>query len=345
MTRPAFRLASLIGAVVVAVAACGGGDAGVETVDASKTVEAAIGEAAQADAYRVTSYTGQRQLVPALGLDIDAPIDPAQPTIVVEVDAAGENHTVIELASILPPGTPDAERLGAEIWQNASSIVADTTAYQLILDANPAADLGVFRPGIWSADLTSIDADGGDLVAALGGSGLDPRELGASFLSAIEGIAVDPVDPTAFSASTTYGAFVRATGQDVDLLARTASDGVSRALGTDTDVLASVYAEVYENAPTELSIEIVDGRLRALDARVDLAAVWSGLAEAVDDLGLDVGATDRAALAEAAVEPVYELELRSEFEFDDSIDVAVPDGPAEDRTAELVAYLTTISGD
>ncbi len=326
--------------------ACGASGSGVESVSASQTLAAAIDRASQTAAYRVTSYSGQRQLVGALGIDIDSPIDPTRPTAILEVDAAGESYTVIDLEPILPPGTPGADALGAELWQNAARVVADTSSYQAIVDLNPAADLGVFRPGFWSADLAAIDADASDVVTALGGGGgLDPRQLGESFLAAITGIDIDPTDPNRYNATTTYGALVRATGQDVDVLARTASDGISAALGTDPDALAVVYAEVYEEAPTELAIEIVDGQLRTLEAVIDLSAIWPALSDAIDELGLVVTDADRTAIAGAAVNAVYQLEVRSEFVFDDSIDIVIPDGPTEDRTKELGEYLAVISGD
>jgi hypothetical protein len=320
---------------------------GANTVlDASQTLREAFEQAGTSDAYRVTGYSGQTIQVDGLGLDVDQPLDTTTPFIVTEVDGDGETRTALHVDQLLPTEVPGFEDLTLELWQDEARIVGDTTAYSAITDLDPTADLGPFRPGVWSVDLDAVGAESDDLVELLAGnSALDPAALGASFLDQISKIEVDENDPTRYTASTTYGNVVRANGQSVDSIARTLAAGIAPQLGADPQRLAALVVDVYENAPAELEVVIVDGVLQSLEMRSDLAGLWSAMATTPEAFGLELTAEEKAEFTALFAGASQTVTLRSEFTSDDSIDVAMPADGGEDRTAEFITFLQTVAGD
>lgn len=320
---------------------------GANTVlDASQTLSDAFEQAGTTDSYRVTAYSGQTIQVDGLGLDVDQPLDTTTPSIVTEVDADGEIRTAVNVGQLLPTDTPGFEDLSIELWQDDSRVVGDTTAYSAITDLDPTAELGPFRPGIWSVDLGAVGAESQDLVELLAGnSALDPTALGASFLDQISEIEVDENDPTRYTATTTYGNVVRANGQSVDAIAASVAASLAGNLGADPKQLATLLAGVYDGAPAELEVVIVDGALRSLEMRADLTGLWSSMAAMPDSFGLELSAAEKTEFAELFAGASQTVTQRSEFATDDSIDVVMPADGGEDRTTEFIAYLQTVAGD
>lgn len=331
--------------VLIAIASTGTLAAcGANTVlDASQTLRAAFEQAGTSDSYRVTAYSGQTIQVEGLGLDVDQPLDTTTPSIVTEVDGNGEIRTVLNVDQLVPTETP--VDLSIELWQDDSRVVGDTTAYSAITDLDPTADLGPFRPGIWSVDLDAVGAESQDLVELLAGnSALDPTALGASFLDQISKIEVDANDPTRYTAMTTYGNVVRANGQSVDTIASSVAAGLAGTLGADPKQLATLLSGVYDNAPAELEVVIVDGVLQSLEMRSDLAGLWSAIATMPEAFGLELTAEEKVEFTGLFAGASQTVTLRSEFTSDDSIDVAMPADGGEDRTTEFITYLQNVAG-
>ena len=314
----------------------------VESRSASQELAAAFDDAADTAAFRSTTLFGQTTKVEVLGLDSSTEPDPERPLAVTEVDADGDQHSVVDLsvnlAALAEPAGIDG--VGFETWVVGNMITIDTTGFEELAQGG-AADLGVFRPGVWTADIGTLGADRDQVVAAVVGTGLaDPARLGGAFLESLEGIEVDPDDPTLFHATTDYASLSAVLGQDIELVARSAAGGIAQSTGIDLDALAEVYLEVYRDAPVELDVVIVDGALQTLSSTTDLSAIWSALFAAGDDLGFGATPADEAGLAAG----ILVIEQQTSFEFDDSIEVEAPTTADEDRTDELAAFLAPILG-
>lgn len=347
MHRRALDLA-LVAVTLIPATSCGPGDGPTaESRTPTELVDAALGEAADATAYRATSNSGRITEVEALGLDTVVELDPDRPSIVTEVDATGSAYSTVDLSTPLA-ALPDASELDAlkfETWVVGDLITVDTTGFSAIADADGSASLGVFRPGVWTADLSTIAADRNDVVTAIAGTGLpDPTQLAGTFLDSLGGIEADPDDPTRFTAETDYASLLEVYGQDVETVARSAAAGIAQLSGMALEPLAALYLDVYAGAPVALEIVIIDGTLSSIDATTDLSSIWGRLAEESAALGLDVADSERAEFQASTNDGVLIVQSLTTFEFDDTIEVVAPTDVDEDRTEELGEFLAQVFG-
>ena len=203
----------------------------------------------------------------------------------------------------------------------------------------------MFRPGVWTADLSTIAADRNDVVTAIAGTGLpDPTQLAGTFLDSLDGIEADPDDPTRFTAETDYASLLEVYGQDVETVARSAAAGIAQLSGMALEPLAALYLDVYAGAPIALEIVIIDGTLSSIDATTDLSSIWGRLAEESAALGLDVADSERAEFQASTNDGVLIVQSLTTFEFDDTIEVVAPTDVDEDRTEELGEFLAQVFG-
>lgn len=346
MRRRALNLA-LVAATLILVTSCGPGDGPTaESRTPTELVDAAPGDAADATAYRATSNSGRITEVEALGLDTVVELDPDGPSIVTEVDATGSAYSTVDLSTTLA-ALPDASELdatGFETWVVGDLITVDTTGFSAIADADGSASLGVFRPGVWTADPSTIAADRNDVVTAIAGTGLpDPTQLAGTFLDSLDGIEADPDDPTRFTAETDYASLLEVHGQDVETVDRSAAAGIAQLSGI-LEPLAALYLDNYAGAPVALEIVIIDGTLSSIDATTDLSSIWGRLAEESAALGLDVDDSERAELQASTNDGVLIVQSLTTFEFDDTIEVVAPTDVDEGRTEEVGEFLAQVFG-
>jgi hypothetical protein len=229
------------------------------------------------------------------------------------------------------------DQIGIETWQNAERVVIDTEDYATLLEVAPSADLGPFAPGIFMVDLSGRSVGTAEFARLMGASApVSPADLANALRDSLSDVGQVPGDPMRFTGSTDFATFVALQGSDIELAAAGAATGLAPMLGADPAVVTEMYVEFYENTTVDVEFAIgADGAVESVHSTADLSGIYAHLAESE----LIEREADREQIVELFSGAETLLEQLIEFEFDDSIEVELPTGDFEDRTAEIVAIL------
>ena len=340
MRRMAGTFALLL---VVGMSACGGdgdeagvGDGGQQV--AAVGLENAFLATAGASGYRITQSMGQTISSPALGMDIDLPLDEEHPTVVGEV-TPDASHVRVDLSAVLGPMLgDDAPPVGFEIWSGPDRMVLDTREYAVITDLNPDADLGPFEPGVSFVDLEAVRVGRPDLLAAITGQGLaDPEELAHRLPEALDGVEQTE---RSFTGTASYADLLEALGSDPDVIVRSVAAGAALNLDVEPDVLTRFYLEYFAATDADITVDVAtDGTVGSLHYGVDLSGLFPAVVDHGDELGLEIPTDQVDEARDAFAETVWTLETVIHFEVMDDLRMAQAPATTDDRTAEWLAFL------
>ncbi len=324
------RLVVLFAAVLLA-AGCGKGDA-ESSVTTVGELGAALAETAEVSTYRVSLSTAQTIRLPFGAVETTAEIDEQAPTMVGEVSSARQ-HFVMDLGALLGPIFGEELDLKLEMWIDDERLVIDTSDYQQLLDGNPDAQLGPFEPGISYVDLSGLEADDPEILAAFGGSALpDLRELAEKLPAALISVEQTSLDPTTFVGTSTFSDLTEAQGQDIGETARSAAAGLALNSSMTVDTLTKFYVDFYDSTEVEVTIELDErGLLHVLSIRADLSNLYSAMFE-TEGLIPEMTDSERQEALDEVAEAVHILETRAVYEVDSDLEVPLPPATTDDRT-------------
>ena len=318
-------------AAVLLVAACGKGDA-ESSVTTVGGLGSALAETAEVSTYRVSLSTAQTIRLPFGAVETTAEIDEQEPTIVGEV-SPDRQHFVMDLGALLGPIAGDELDLELEMWIDDERLVIDTSSYQQLLDENGDAQLGPFEPGISYVDLTDLEAEGPEILAAFGGSSLpDLRELAEKLPAALIGVEQTSLDPPTFVGTITFTDLTEAQGQDIGVISRSAAAGLALNSSMTVDALTKFYVDFYDSTEVEVTIEL-DGRglLHVLSVRADFSNLYSAMFE-TEGLIPEITESERQEALDEVAAAVHILETRTVYEVDSDLEVPLPPATTDDRT-------------
>ena len=184
----------------------------------------------------------------------------------------------------------------------------------------------MFRPGVWTADLSTIAADRNDVATAIAGTGLpDPTRRNSPVRSSTHSTASKPTPtPDTVHRRIRLRVAPGGVGQDVETVARSAAAGIAQSSGTAFEPHTALYLGVYADAPAALEVVIIDGTSGSIDATTGLSSIWGRLAEESAALGLDVPDSERAGFQESMDAGALIVQSLTTFEFDDTSEVVAP---------------------
>ena len=300
--------------------------------------------------YRFVEFVEETMQIPAMGIDIEVTPDAAHPFVLVEVDAAGERHVTMNLGRLAAAEESDpaiaALIRGAsmQVWEVGDELILDTTGYQPFADLDPAADLGLFEPGLWTIDLDSLRAIDPDAIEILIAADLpDPALLATSLPDAIGAVAATSGRDGAFTATCRYGDLLAAMGGHIERVATGMAAGVGGTTGADVDALAVFYATWMGNAETTVELDVADGMLRRLSYRTDLSGMFAAALDPDSGLDLVPPDADIAMVVERMfADAEFTIGTTLRFELDPTVEVERPDGTAVDRTDLAIALLRAL---
>ena len=318
-------------AVVLLAAGCGKGDA-ESSVTTVGELGSALAETAEVSTYRVSHSTAQTIRLPFGAVDTTAEIDEQAPMMVGEVSPARQ-HFVMDLGALLGPIAGEELDLKLEMWIDDERLVIDTRDYQQILDENRDAQLGPFEPGISYVDLSDLEAEGHEILAAASGSALpDLRELAETLPAALISVEQTSLDPPTFVGTITFTDLTEAGGQDIEVISRSAAAGLALNSSMTVDALTKFYVDFYDSTEVEATIELDQrGLLHVLSVRADFSNLYSAMFEA-EGLIPEITESERREALDQFAETVHILETRTVYEADSDLEVPLPPATTDDRT-------------
>ncbi len=317
--------------VALFVLGCGKGDS-ESTVTTAGELGAALAETAEVATYRVSLSAAQTISLPFGGVDTTQDIDEQAPTMVGEVSDARQ-HFVMDLGALLGPMVGEELDLKLEMWIDDERFVIDTRDYEQLLDGNPGAQLGPFEPGISFIDLSDLEAEGPEMLAAFGGSSLpDLKELAEKLPAALISVEQTSSDPPTYTGTVTFTDLIEAQGQDIEVLSRSTSAGLALNSSMPVDALTRFYVDFYGSTEVEVTIELDErGLLHVLATRADLSNLYRAMFE-TEGLLPDIPDSERQEALDEIDGAVHILETRTVYEVDGDLEVPLPPATTDDRT-------------
>lgn len=301
----------------------------------AEALRAAFAQSGQSDRLLMTASVGQQLMSPALGIDSSTVVDPANPTVVVEV-SPGLEHLRYDVGALNQPLVGTDVGAVLEMWLTDDRIVIDTRSFaDALAAADPSVDLGPLDASLSYVDLASVGADAPAVAEALAGS--PPPDLTAT-ADRLPG-ALDQIDqisehPTRFRGITDYARYVDAVGGDVDATARSATALLALNFGLDPVALANVYVSFFQAATTEVIVELDDlGSVHSVSSRVDLSGLYPFLFAETNAAALGLSPADARAAAQAFEGTIWRIDTITTFEADEQLVVPPPPPTDLDRTA------------
>ena len=324
------RLVVLFAAVLL-VAGCGKGDA-ESSVTTVGELGSALAETAEVSTYRVSLSTAQTIRLPFGGVETTQEIDEQEPTIVGEV-SPDRQHFELNLGALLGPILGDELDLELEMWIADERLVIDTRGFQELLDESPEAQFGPFEPGISYVDLSDLDAEGPEMLAAFGGSSLpDLRELAEKLPAALISVEQTSLDPATFVGTIKFTDLTEAQGKDIEVIARIAAAGLALNSPMSVDALTKFYFDFYDSTEVEVTIELDErGLLHVLSTREDFSNLYSAMFE-TEGLIPEITESERQEALDEVAAAVHILETRTVYEVDNDLEVPPPPATTDDRT-------------
>jgi len=295
----------------------------------------AFDQAADATSYRAEIAMGMTMSLGEAG-SIEFPADPATPMSYVEVDADGEQYTLIDLAPMMnailsSPGMDgggDAMGmlggdLSMETWLAGSTITIDVSGFAPMLQQAPGS-AGIFPAEVFTVDIDRF-ADGlgaPDVASSMAGQAApDPAEMASVLRDALAD--ADSEDGERYAGTLTLVEYSAAFGQDIEELlgALGPADSFSGA-----DVAAA--HELFDQVTADVEVTLADGVVDTLRFEIDFSAVMG-------DLAAQAGGTASGTPADAT----FVMTMLMDYEIDPTIDVVVPAGDFPDGTDQYVALL------
>lgn len=331
-------------AVAVAVAllatGCGRGtdDTSVTTIG---MLSAALADTAEASSYRTSLSVGMQWKI--AGEELTLGIDEQNPAFVCKTSFEREHcrfdmSTLLE--SLLGFSLDQWDDFGFEMWFDQERMVADTRAFQWVVDADPDVDLGPFAPGVFFIDLTALEAGSSELMdAVVDSSTPDLSEMAQSLPAALTAIEQTSTDPPTFVGTTTSARLIEALGGDVEADARCEAAQLGTPSLTDLDELAERIAQFYETNTAEVVIELDErGLLSVLWTKEEYSGLLVIIAE-YGDLGAELSEQERQEAIKEFESAEITLATRVAYESDVDLEVPLPPPTAEDRTQEWREFL------
>jgi hypothetical protein len=341
------RIVAVTAGTAVVLAACGSSSPG-ESVDdtlpdAEELVEEAeslgvtplalaFGEASGASSYRAEIAMGMSMSLGPAGT-IEFAADPATPMSYVEVDADGEQHTVVDLAPMmnailsasgLGAGADAAAMLGGDLsmetWLSGSTITIDVGGFAPILQQNVGSS-EIFPAEVFTVDVDRL-ADGLDAPAVAsaitGQAAPDPVEMAEVLGEALAD--AEAVDADRYAGTLTLAEYSAAFGQDIDDLLGSLG-GVADVANVD----AATIREAFDAITIDVEVTLADGAVDTLRFDLDMSPLLA-------TIGAGVGAGDRS-------DGKFVITMLMDYEIDPSIDVVVPTGDFPDGTDQYLDLL------
>jgi hypothetical protein len=333
------RIPLLLAVLALVASACGKGS--TSETSAVEVLAAALTDTAAATSYRLESSTAQNLSSSALGIDSSAEIDPDNPGTVAEVTPEG-THIRLDLSALLGPLAGDLDELAIEIWASSDQVVTDTTSYAVFAQINPSFDLGPYRPGVFSIDLTRVaDLAEGRIVEALGGQSVDLATMGADLPTILRSVQRSESNPNVYRGTATFADLTRAQGGDVEALAAGAAAGVGLSAGLDAGILADLYLEFYEGLETDVVVTLdSDGLLESLSIVADMSGIFDVIFSS-REFRQSLGASDAEMAAQSDAFADTEWVMETLIRFTSAPNLVLEPAPTvtEDRTDEFLAFM------
>lgn len=316
-----------------------------EPADRDLTPAAALAQALDAmstssEPFRVTMSTGMVQRLPAEGVDVDQPLDPDVAASVTEVDAEGDTHVSVDVSALFAGYRDEGDHdldLGLEIWSTPTRAVVDTSDFIDLALRAPGYGWGAYAPGMFEIDLAAAVELGTSELAGLVGAStpLPPVEIARALRASVE--SVEPVDgdPNSFRATVPLATLVEVQGDSIDARAVAVASSMAQQVQVEPAELAAALAEFYESRTVDLEVTLDPaGTVRSIGVQSDMSELYATVFGPGSGL-FDTEAEQRE--AEQATEGAeLRLEVLLQFEVDPTIDVELPAGEFEDRTALFV---------
>ncbi|HUF32997.1 MAG TPA: hypothetical protein VMN58_07300 [Acidimicrobiales bacterium] len=318
----------IIASTLALVAACssGGDETDVATVDFG----AALSATAEITHYRLTQSTGQTTDVAALGLSGSTEPDPDQPTVIGQVTPE-RSYVEIDFDAVFA-SFPGSEAGKMRIWSDPERVVIDTTDLGA---AFAGVDAGPMEPGIGYVDLTRVESEASDLVAAITGGGMpDLTELATSLPAALSGVT--ETETGVFTGAISHADFLTTMGQDVETLSRTTAAGLALTLDVDVNALTRVYVDAFTNSAAEMTVVVEGGVVREIREVFDVTVVFDAMLR--DDSLFD-SAAEQSEFETTFADAVWIIETVMTFEPDPALVVEPLPATDDDRTDAWVEFL------
>lgn len=334
MTTSRGRLAAGLLLTCALATGCGGG-----TDEETQTfvLDDAFVEASEATTYRVTSFTAQDLSSSLMGVDTETEIDEDSPTLTAEVSPE-LSHMTMDLSALLGPMTGGGADVGFEMWVAPERITVDSRDYAALKEANPAADLGPFEPGISYFDLAVVPEDDSSIVELMLGQGVtDLRQLSEDLPEVLEDVERDGDTVTG---TAPYAEVMAAMGADVEQSSRSVAAGLALNLGVDVDDLTDLYVDFYEATPAEVTIGLdEDEQVSSVKYTVDLSEIYVSIFDRPEMFDPRPSDEELAQVEDLASDTEWVITVLQRFEVDDDLVVDPAPETDDDRTDQWVAFL------
>jgi len=315
-------------------------DGGAEAdLDAAASLRLALTNSAATESYVITASQETLLDVPALGPRQLSEHDPDHPATITTVTPDGV-HVFMDLYGVFGGMLPAGETVVVETWSLPEEVIVDTTTYQVLLDLNPSAPLGPFRPGVSRVDLARVGTEGSSLVEAIAGAQPPSlSDLAAALVAGLDG--VQSSSDRRFTGTMSHAAFLESMGGDLETLARSTASGLALGFGFDVDTLTDFYVEVFRAVTAEVVITLSEvGLLEEVHVVSDLSVLYERLPAEIESLM--AGQPTPAEVAEVErlfADAVFTMDQIVQFDLTPGI--RLPDAPAltEDRTDEWIEFM------
>lgn len=340
MTTSRGRLAAgLLLTCALATGCGGGGGGGTDEETQTFVLDDAFAEASEATTYRITSFTAQDLSSSLMGVDTETEIDEDSPTLTAEVSPE-LSHMTMDLSAILGPMTGgSAGDVGFEMWVGPERITVDSRDYAALKEANPAADLGPFEPGISYFDLAGVSEDDSSIVGLMLGQGVtDLAQLSEDLPEVLEDVERDGDTVTG---TASYAEVMAAMGADVEQSSRSVAAGLALNLGVDVDDLTDLYVDFYEATPAEVTIGLdEDEQVSSVEYTADLSDIYVSIFDRPEMFDPQPSEEELGQVKDLAADTEWVLTVLQRFEVDDDLVVEPAPETDDDRTQQWVDFLT-----
>lgn len=344
------NIAIPLGVAALAVSACGtetseGSGTDDTLLDAEELNEQGVSalslafdQVGEGRAFSADLAVGMQMDLGALGQTMEFDADLSTPMAHTESDTDGEQYTVIDLAPLMDAtvasmgeaGSTDASEmldgdLSMEQWQSGSTLIVDSGGFGQLLSQNIGVE-NPFPDDVFTVDLDQLSEAVGseDVATAMSGQiAPDPVEMAQVLRDALGESAVDDGSGQRFSGTIDFSDYSSAFGQDPSDMLGGMDDPLEQ-MGLDAGEFLSIFLDV--DADVEVTLD--DGAVDTVRFDVDLTPMF---AATQDMLGEQAGG-----IGGLFTDATFDMTMLMDYDFDESIDVALPEGDFLDATDEFI---------